>query len=246
MIDQDEELSGFNPLRNEIKRLSFRLKTMQPNGLLLHHSRPDHSSYISVYISNSRLMLTMDNEQKIRIESHFKLNDGVWHSVHILIKRDTARRHSMQLSKLNPNLETLTVIDDHFLYRDRLGINKDDDHDKHQRRGLVRPARYRFDHVQSSTSQTSTDTPPDSMKNQNSDSGIFKLNEKPQVKPGGGSAKVLYLGGVEDKYLPLLRRQQIPTNFHGCLSDVVVNDVEINLTKSHRNQGVILGHCTVE
>ena len=298
-----------------IRRLTIRFRTLQSNGLLLHHSRPDHSSFMSVYIWAGRLMLAVDFDKKLRIESHVVLSDGQWHSLHLVVRRQPmqqVRNHKPQAGRdpealsgsengtlraalgLTGDLKTLfspslvhysvrAILDDKYLYKDRFVVPLEQANleqanlvparrDHRQLAGggqsnqldesntQSRPATSgalsgpplqqhpSIDLVPSSNNNHSgspptTSSPPSAVTNPSA-TLMQRMNHSPDSSEP--VRKVLYFGGVEDKYIPLLRNQQIPTNFHGCLADATINNIRLDFVLANKNQGVTMGQCLID
>lgn len=197
MSDYSDRIADASP---QIRKLTVRFKTQQSNALLLHHSSPDHSYFMSLYISAGRLMLAVNFEVKLRIESDFVLNDARWHLIYLTLSQSETPRTETNFTTPSREAKMSSIIfkvnivvDDRFLFRDKFSTN-----------------------VEPSTSQN------------------WLVMQ---------SRKLLCLGGVEDKYIPLLRNQQIPTSFHGCIADVTINDVWLNFERASKNQGVVMNGC---
>lgn len=268
LIDLDQTSSdpdGYLSGGGYIRRLTIRFRTEQANSLLLHHSRPDHSTFMSIYITAGRLMVAINFDKKLRVESHVPLDDGQWHTLHINIIRNnlaqggppvaelsstsnTVRNRNHQLGQQEPTTRGKLVkhnisiiIDDKFLFRNSL-IAQMDSSGSDARLGLRKRHVHRGDQ---SNEQNDSSWSSLSTSRQNNDlaraqrSRLFGTGSPTSARSWDESQlrKVLYFGGVEDKYIPLLRNQQIPTNFHGCISDVTVNDIHINFEEATKNQG---------
>lgn len=315
--------------RGHVKRLTIRFKTKQSNGLLMHHSRPDHSSFMSIFISGGRLMLAVNFDKKIRIESHIVLSDGLWHTLYLQVDRQlidgaqlpkdksestnplsrhvsTSENHSVD-GDLKINHSVRVILDDRYMYRDHFSVllepinaNWASNNKPSRRRSAPTAASpdvaatassqqeqsqaekaadefslnnqveavARQQPAQHSSSTLAThDGDYDDVDDTNNNQAEKQRQQK-KKKPafpsqrqmkqqsfgralnwaaggGGQLRKVLYFGGVEDKYIPLLRNQQIPANFHGCLADVTINDIRLNFAQANKNQGVLMDQCQV-
>jgi len=224
-----EETSG------HIRRLTIKFKTKQANGLLVHHSRPDHSSFISVYIFGGRPMLAVNFDKKLRFESHLALNDGQWHTLYLIVRRSSVRRSEIP-SVGDAHLvrhSVSAILDDKYIYTDRFTLLLEPVNPK------LQPQLDRGQRKRSATPQADESiqvagpvTPQPAPSGLGSDSLDLELRRR-----------VLYLGGVEDKYIPLLRNLQIPTSFHGCLADVTINSIRLDFVQTNRNQGVLMNQC---
>jgi len=279
-ILQNGRKNRFKPLSSplgHIYRISLRFRTKQANGLLLHHALSDHSSFMSVYLSNGLLMLAIDLVERSRTESHLRLNDGNWHSLHIMIKRrvrpiyrrpsDTpqSKNNDNKLSKSSLTVLTKTVIDDKYLYLDRFESGpifeatrdpnpKENFRERrNQQNGSINQNRSEDDTFRRrkhhswlgdeiASSEWRSHGRDEFMANKTSADPHSPIREQSAEL----ITKFLYFGGVEDKYIPLIRSQQIPTNFHGCLGDVAINDVPIDFQRAHRNQGTSVGQCQLD
>lgn len=301
LLDSTGSLDQAN---GHIRRLTLRFRTQQANGLLLHHTRPDHSSFMSVYISGGRPMMALDFDKKVRIESHIMLNDGHWHSLHLVVSRQLYQRsRSTRLADVHnsqpptepqvigANLDHQTgqrqikhlihlVLDDKYLYKDRFSVLVEPVNLNQANRAAKRRRRQQsdrppvvvgygsdqrqhkiaynnqLDHTElvdankGVGSLTSQHQPAAALSTTTYATGT-KMAQRSNYQPSESNnfeqlRKVLYFGGVEDKYIPLLRNQQIPTNFHGCLADVTINDIGLSFVQTNKNQGVSLGQCQID
>lgn len=214
--DHREHESGELNNKAQIRRLSMRFRTYQSNSLLLHHSNLDHSYFMSIYILGGRLTLAFHSGLKSRVESHFGLDDGQWHAIYLTLS--LVGGHENQ----NGNLKLEIVIDDQYLFHDSFDTNFGPIPDHEYQSDLSRPDQSYTQENDSTRSGTSTDA-------------IISHQDR--------SNSILYLGGVEDKYIPLLRNQRIPASFHGCIADVTINDFCLDFDRASKNQGIVMNRC---
>lgn len=294
---------NLNRASGHIRRLTMRFRTQQAAGLLLHHSRPDHSAFTSVYISGGRLMLAINFNKKVHFESHIPLNDGRWHSIHLMIRRqlyqqrghtDLLRPANATSAHLNSSLDNVVpannqtesplngrylkhviqvILDDKYLYKDRLSVlveptsaNKSSSAGfggPNGQKMTERRRRRQSNAIQNNNSDQATplaeQTTDINQTNANQSLAgvttksnllyaepVLAEQQQQQQHQQVPIKRVLYFGGVEDKYIPLLRNQQIPTNLHGCLADVTINEMALGFVQTNKNQAVLMGQCQVE
>lgn len=245
---QEESLGSFNQTNGHIKRLTIKFRSLQQNGLLVHHSRPDHSSFMSIYITGGRLMLAINFDKKIRIESHISLSDGQWHTLYLIVSRRT-NHHQQNKQQGSPQSSAsgcnrvkhsiCAILDDSFTYKSRFTVCSEPITPRimaatDRRKLSKRSADSDKEAPDVTAAQTNSQTNlAERLLNHADDDSSWEEQSK----------KILYFGGVEDKYIPLLRNQQIPTNFHGCIADVSINNIKLNFLQTRKNQAVVVNHC---
>lgn len=254
---------SFNLTNGHIRRLKIKFRSLQPNGLLVHHSRPDHSSFMSVYITGGRLMLALNFDKKIRIESHISLSDGQWHTLYLIVSRRMSHHHQQKQQQQQQQLQNGTtqksgaaatggcnrvkhsicaILDDSFTYKSRFSVCFEPISSAPKVSAVTNHRELSRRSVEAGKDNTSVVPSTPSTPMTNLTERLFNHADD-ESNWQEQSKKILYFGGVEDKYIPLLRNQQIPTNFHGCIADVSINNIKLNFLQSKKNQALLVNHC---
>ncbi|KAE8602657.1 hypothetical protein XENTR_v10014075 [Xenopus tropicalis] len=77
---------------NEKSELFVRLKTHSSNGMIFYVSDKEEDNFMTLFLSHGRLTFMFNNgQQKLRIKSQEKYNDGLWHSVLCIREKNKGR-----------------------------------------------------------------------------------------------------------------------------------------------------------
>ncbi|XP_041418919.1 laminin subunit alpha-4 isoform X2 [Xenopus laevis] len=96
---------------NEKSELFVRLKTYSSNGMIFYVSDKEENNFMTLFLSHGRLTFMFNHgQQKIRIKSQEKYNDGLWHSVLCIREKNKGRLIINGLRVLEDSTSVAAVI----------------------------------------------------------------------------------------------------------------------------------------